>query len=209
VQRPAPHAHNGKVPEEVRPWWGRVLTIVVAVICAGMTLSVGITGDWSDAGLMAPWTGLLVLLCWATFWRPRVVVSDGGVRLVNVSRTIDIPWPALRAIETRWALTLVTTYGRFTAWSAPAPGARSVLLSRSGTRREAPPGADDTVRAADLLDTPSGEAAALVHRRWTALRTAGHLDDPRLERERATVHWHVGLALAVVALVAAGVLTSL
>jgi hypothetical protein len=197
------------VPEEVRPWWGRALTVVIAVICAGMTLSFAVAGDLSDAVLMAPWTGLLALLCWATFWRPGVIVSDGGVRLVNVSRTIDIPWPALRAIETRWALTLVTAYGRFTAWSAPAPGARSALLSRRATRREAPAGADDGIRPADLLDTPSGEAAALVHRRWTALRDAGHLDDPRLERDRATVHWHVGLALAVAALLTVGVLTSI
>ncbi len=198
------------MPEEVRPWWGRALTIVLAVICAGMTLSVGLAGDWTDAALMAPWTGLVALLCWATFWRPCVIVSDGGVRVVNVSRTIDIPWPALRAIETRWALTLVTAYGRFTAWSAPAPGARSTMLSRSATRRDAPPGGgDDVVRPSELLDTPSGEAAALVHRRWTALRTAGHLDDPRLERDRATVRWHVGLAVAVAALVTIGVLTSI
>jgi len=196
------------VTEEVRPWWGPALTVAITVICAGMILSVALAGDWSDAGLMAPWAALLALACWATFWRPRVVVSDGGVRLVNVTRTIDVPWPALQTVETRWALTLVTAYGRFTAWSAPAPGARGALLSRSATARDAPPGYDGSARPSDLVDTPSGAAAALVIDRWEALRAAGHLDHPRLEHDRIPVRWHLGTALAAAALLVAGIVTA-
>ena len=57
---------------------------------------------------MLPWALLVGGACWATFWRPRVEVSDAGVRVVNVTRTIDIPWPALRDVDTKWALTLDT-----------------------------------------------------------------------------------------------------
>jgi hypothetical protein len=192
----------------VRPWWGRALAVAIGLICAGMTLSVAVSTGWSDAARMAPWTGLLALACWATFWRPRVSVSDGGVRLVNVTRTIDVPWPALQAIDTKWALTLVTAYGRFTAWSAPAPGVRGVMLSRTASARDAPPGRRDDLRPADLLDTPSGAAAALVVDRWQALRDAGHLDDPRLERPRAIVRWHVGTALVALGLISLGVATA-
>ena len=56
----------------------------------------------------------------------------------------------------------------------------------------------------ELADTPSGSAAALVRQRWEELRAAGHLDDPRLERERAPVRWHVGTLLIAMALVAIG-----
>lgn len=194
--------------EVFRPWWGRALTVAIAVICAGIVVSTAIAGDWADAGLLAPWAALFAIVCWATFWRPCVVVSDGGVRLVNVTRTIDIPWPALRAVETKWALALVTAYGRFTAWSAPAPGVRGALLSRAATE-PARPGTPDPVRPADLADTPSGAAAALIFERWHELQAAGHLDDPRLERDRATVRWHLGTAAFALALIAVGVATSL
>jgi Bacterial PH domain len=202
------------VTEEVRTWYGRALTVAIGVICAGMCISLGLTGSWEDAALVAPWAALIALACWAAFWRPMVAVSPGGVRIVNVTRTIDIPWPAIQDVETKWALTLVTAYGRFTAWSAPAPGARSALRSlvvdaRRDVPRTPPPDRprhrpEQVVAPGELADTPSGSAAALVRQRWEELRAAGHLDDPRLERDRPPVRWHVGTLLIAVALVAIG-----
>ena len=139
------------MPEEVSPRWGRVLAVAIAVFCVGTTLAIGFFDSWTNAALGAPWLALFALAAWAIFWRPCVVVSDAGVRLVNVSRTIDVPWPALQGIETRWALTLVTAYGRFTAWGAPAPGAYSAFRA-VGTRPH------DTLAASDGY-RPSGRAA--------------------------------------------------
>jgi len=190
------------VDEEVRPWYGRALTIGLAVICIGVTVSVVFQDGWSDAGTVAPWTAFVTLACWATFWRPLVAVSDAGVRLVNVTRTIDVRWPALEGLDTKWALTLTTEYGRFTAWSAPAPGARNAMQSVIGERHDRHRGAETTVSPGELVETPSGSAAAVVRERWEKLRAAGHLDDPRLERERADVTWHIGTATAAVALIA-------
>ena len=98
-----------------------------------------------------------------------------------------------RTIETRWALTLVTAYGRFTAWAAPSGG-------RGPARRAC------TVRAAILgrsigASGPADPAAVVARRRrrccaissatrWEQLRAAGHLDDPVLEHARAPVRWH-------------------
>jgi hypothetical protein len=196
------------VVESVRPWWGRVLTIVIGSISAAVTLWTGVAYSWADAGVTAPWMALLTLACWATFWRPRVAVSDAGVELVNVSRTIFIPWPALLGIDTKWSLTLITAYGRFTAWSAAAPGARGALLSLGGSREEhgpRGPQSEEIVRPGDLIDSPSGSAAALIDRRWDKMRAAGHLDEPRLERDRAQVTWHVATALAAGVLLAVGI----
>ena len=86
-----------------------------------------------------PWLALVAGACWALFWRPEVVVDDGGVRLVNVSRTIDVPWPSIQAVDTKWALTLITAYGRFTGWAAPAPGCTRPSASDQ-PRRRAPAG---------------------------------------------------------------------
>jgi hypothetical protein len=50
--------------------------------------------------------------------------------------------------------------------------------------------------------------AAAVRDRWSELRAAGHLDDPRLEHDRAQVRWHLGTFGAGAALLAVGILTS-
>jgi hypothetical protein len=201
------------VIESVRPWWGRALTIAIAAIGLAVTIWTGIGDSWTDAALTAPWMALLTLTCWATFWRPRVAVSDAGVELVNVSRTVFIPWPALHDIDTKWSLTLITAYGRFTAWSAAAPGARGSLLSLGGSRDEhgqpSPRGEPAVVRPGDLIDSPSGSAAALIYRRWDKMRAAGHLDEPQLERDRAQVTWHVATGLAAGVLLAVGIATGI
>jgi hypothetical protein len=198
------------VVELVRPWWGRALTIVIAAICLAVTVWTGAADSWTDAALTVPWTALLTLACWATFWRPRVAVSDAGVELVNVTRTVFIPWPALQDIDTKWSLTVITAYGRFTAWSAPAPGTRGALMSLSGNRKEHGQRGrqlEEVVRPGDLVDSPSGSAAALIRQRWEAVRAAGHLENARLEHDRAPVTWHVGTGVAVLALLAVGIVT--
>ena len=196
--------------EVVRPWYGRVLTIFIAVVCLAVTIVVVLQDGWADAATVAPWTGLVAMACWAAFWRPCVAVSDAGVLIVNVTRTIEVPWPALEELETKWALTLITAYGRFTAWSAPAPGARhamqSTISERAGRRRDEPVIA---ARPGDLAETPSGSAAAVIRAHWDALRRAGHLDDPRLERDRADVRWHLGTVMFVLGLAVVGVLLNL
>ena len=190
------------MPEEVGSTYGRALTIALGVVCLGTTIAVGVFAGWTDAALTAPWTALFALLCWAAFWRPRVVVSDAGVQLVNVTRTIFIPGRRSTSIDTKWALTLVTAHGRFTAVERPAPGARGAVAV-DGAR-----GADERPAYDFVRRRPAAvEAAALVRERWDRLRAAGHLDDPRLERDRPQVRWHVGTGLAVAALLAVGIAT--
>ena len=196
----------------MRPWWGKVLTIVIAAISVAVTIWTGIGYSWTDAAKTAPWMALLTLSCWATFWRPRVAVSDAGVELVNVSRTVFIPWPALHGIDTKWSLTLITAYGRFTSWSAAAPGARGALHSRDTGRTphgQLGQNSEEVVRPGELIDSPSGSAAALINQRWDKMRAAGHLDEPRLERDRAQVSWHVATALAAGVLIALGIATGI
>lgn len=196
--------------EVYRPLFGRVLTVIVAVIAATALVAV-LGGSGPAAALQAlPWLACFVLTCWAVFWRPQVVVSDAGVQMVNVTRTIDVPWPALVDVRTKFALTLVTAYGTYTAWAAPAPSAhtavRSLIDRPSADRVDGRPlTARDHSPMSDRPDTPSGDAAAMVRRRWEHLREAGFLDDPRLEFAEVPVTWHVRLLLGVVALVAVGV----
>jgi hypothetical protein len=196
------------VNEVYRSTFGRVMTVVAGGVAAAVVAWMLAVGASDDALATAPWLALFVLAVWAAFWRPCVEVSDGGVRLVNVSRTIDLPWPAVQSVTTRWALTLGTEYGTFTSWAAPAPSARSTVLTvRSFEKHATPKGATEGPRASELLTTDSGAAAELVKRRWERLVESGHLADARLERDRPVVRWHAGTLGLAAALVALGVLT--
>ena len=183
-------------------------------MCVAIVCGVGLAGAAATDGAGAlwtvgPWLALTALSCWATFWRPEVVVDDGGIHVVNVFRTIDVPWPSLRAVDTKWALTLITDHGRFTAWAAPAPGRRSAARHDRGDLRRLPSGmrVAGAIRPGDLPGSESGSAALLIRRRWERLRDAGHLDGARLEHESAPITWHlgwIGASVALIAMCAAG-----
>jgi Bacterial PH domain len=191
-----------------RPSFGRALTVAIGAICA-----IGIVVLTAQEGLRGflqatPWFALGGGVCWALFWRPRVDVSDGGVRIVNVLRTIDIPWPAIQLVDTKWALTVVTAYGRFTAWAAPSPGARGAMRSSRADVRHLPSSTfgGTGIRPGDLPSSHSGATAELIRRHWEQLRDAGHLHNPRLEHEKVPVTWHIPIIAAGATILALGVL---
>lgn len=190
-----------------RPASGRVITIVVAVVA--VVWLVGLTEQYGfDTGLrVLPWLGLGVWACWATLWRPRVEFDDSGVTLVNVFRTIRLPWPSIQLVDTKWMLTLVTVYGTFRAWAAPAPGARATVRADKSQLRNLPEstGVDGGVRPGDVPSSQSGGAAWAIRRHWEELRDAGYLDDPRQEYERAPITWHISVIASGLAMLILGI----
>jgi Bacterial PH domain len=194
------------MPTVYRSPVGRLLTVVIGLMCAVVAVATTIGGGLDDTLRFAPWLALVAGGCWAMFWRPRVEVSDGGVRIVNVTRTVEVPWPAITGIETRWALTLVTAYGRFTAWAAPASG-RGPVRRAARTELAVPgrPQGDAALGAPDVAPGASGEVAEIVGEYWERLKAAGHLDNPVLEHDRIPVHWHIGTFAAGAVLVVLGV----
>ena len=187
---------------EYRSTAARVLAAMLAGVCA-LALVIVLIAD-GPVGLLtwAPWVLLPALLGWALFWNPRVVVDDSGVTMVNVLRTVHVPWPAITDIDTRWSLTLFTAYGKFVAWAAPSAGRYGGRgISRHEIRHLPEDRRAGGVRIGDSPHSPSGRAAEGVRERWEQLRGAGYLDDPRLEFDRPPIRWHVELVAAVAALV--------
>lgn len=181
------------------PW----LTGLGILFCVGGLVSLATDGTREELLRFGPLLALGALAVWAMFWRPVVAVSDGEVVLRNVLRTIRIPWPSLNAVETRFALVLHTSGGRFTAWAAPASGGPGPM-PRAGNRLEnmSDQAGRGTVRASERPGSPSGDAATVVHLRWAALRDAGYLDRPHADAPGPSIRWHwwtIGAALALVA----------
>lgn len=187
----------------------RLLAIALWVLAA-----LGLVVTIVQAGLpglryIAP-LALMAWIAWALFWRPAVVVSDAGVELVNPVRRIGVPWEALAFVDTKYALTLGTGAGRFTAWAAPGPGAMGARRARPEHLTGLPEssyGPEHTVRPGDLGNTVSGQAAILVRRRWAEEVARGAVETGRVEETPVlrTVAWGI-LALGVV-LAAATIIT--
>ena len=171
---------------------GRILfiaTLAVVLVCVVALLAQDDRGTTLRYGVVLVTSAYLV---WLLFWAPCVEVSDGGIRLKNVWRTIELPWPAIERIDTRFALTLYTSYGRFVAWAAPASGRHRVITTSPSDLKNLPETSYSagTVGLGDVPRSDSGDAAAVVRQRWEELRDSGHLDGARTDPELKPVHWH-------------------
>jgi Bacterial PH domain len=198
------------VATEYRPTTGRVLAACFAGACAIALVVVLVTDGAGGLLAYAPWLLLPAAVVWAVFWNPRVVVDDSGLTLVNVLRTVRLPWPAIQDVDTRWALKLHTAYGTFGAWAAPSAGRyASRGISPNDIRHLPEERRSGGVRIGDSPHSPSGRAAEAIRAQWEQLRDAGHLDDPKLEFERPPVRWHVELIAIVAGLLAWGLAAQL
>ena len=187
-----------------RPVFGRILTVIVAVIALLVAVIGMVDNPAQMARYLAP-IALLVVATWAAFWRPAVMITPAGVEIRNITRTIELPWPVIQMVDTQYALTLHTAIGQFSAWAAPAPGRVEAKRAAKEGIRHLPSSTymGDSISPGDLPSSPSGAAALLIRRRWEELRDAGLLDNPKLERSSPRITWHtatltaMGLLLAV------------
>lgn len=153
------------------------------ITVAGVGLVSAAAGGLETVLRLGPLLMLFGLLGWAAFWQPYVEISDGGVTVGNIVRTVHVPWAAVTDINGRYGLRLATSYGPVTAWAAAAPA------GRARARGENSP------------------VAVAVADRQEAIRLAGHLDRAHLERDTLDVVWHLPVLVTGCVLVAACVLT--
>jgi len=210
-----------------RPRFARPMAVGVVVL-AVLGLGISLVTNFAETWRYLPITALVVYFIWAAYFDPAVIVTPAGVEIKNITRTIELPWPAIERIETKFALTLYTRFGAYSAWAAPAPGRAEIGRSGGAAMRAAASGAPldmdgrvyrsqaasipssaisgGTISAGDLPNSSSGEAAAIVRRRWEELRDAGYLDNPRLETTKPRITWHWLTAAVIIVLAVASAL---
>lgn len=194
--------------------FGRVLTVATAVLAVVATLAVLGELPLRDVLTTVLLGALGTLLVWAAFGRPTVEVSDGEVVLVNVTRTVRVPWPLLDRAEARWSLEVHTVDGRrWTAWAAPRSSATAGAMRAARDRRAELRAGTALGRGVAHRDdrtrrpaTAEGVQAA-IDERQAALLAAGHLDGSRSRAAaaglRVTVTWHTATIAGVLSLAAA------
>lgn len=97
----------------------------------------GIVGDLAVLSLLVPalltdereWAliGGLVLalvLLGLCVIRPKVVLHDEGLRIVNPLRTTEITWPMITEVRSRWVLEVLHDDDRYPAWGVPSDTGR-------------------------------------------------------------------------------------
>jgi len=214
------------------PVGARIGAACVLAIAAWWAVDLALAGRVAELVRALPWLLLVGVVDYAVFWRPAVLVDDEGVGLRNIVRDVRVPWGALTALDTRYALTLVTDGGRYQSWAAAAPGKPSLLkrgffdrrlasgqeVPEAGRRDAADPrwlaeGARGE-RSSAALTSDSGAAAFLVDqrwRRWQATTATAARPDPTHEAPgssgRPSVTWNVPLATTAVVLLLACLLT--
>ena len=164
-------------PARFRPVFGRVLTIVIAVIALGALIGFIVASDIGGLLRSGWWLIFLATATWAMFWRPEVEVLEHEVTVRNPLSTWHVPWPAIERIDTKWALTLYTPSGRIEAWAAPSSGRFTVFtLGPEDTRVTETARLAGSIRPGDTLSSESGAAANHIRRHWELLRDDGLLD---------------------------------
>jgi Bacterial PH domain len=103
----------------------------------GSSIAVGVLGALAGIGLVVPallssdrrWgliatVVLALVLLWLFVVRPAAVVHDEGIRLVNPMQVVDLSWPVITEVRSKWALELFAQGRKYTAWGVPADPAR-------------------------------------------------------------------------------------
>lgn len=180
-------------PVTLRSRFGIALTVAVWLICLISLITLGTDQGLTDALRYAPALVLVGYVCWMTFWAPAVAIEPSGVSLRNIVRTHRVTWPAIQRIDTKYALTLFTASGKYTAWSAPAPSRFSMWNAHKQDLHSLPEssyGPGMSLGLGDLPKSDSGVAAYYIRTEWEALRDAGHLDLGVVEGTGVVTTWH-------------------
>lgn len=187
-----------------RTLYARILTMAAAAVILIVLIYSLIDGGPGAAWQAVPFLVVGGGLIWVLFGNPKVEVADGGVTVVNLLRQVHVPWPTLRGVETRWALTLETTAGTYSSWAIPAASGTSMRLRR-GRRggRDRDPDATSALESGHNSDA----VALVIGQRLESLTDAGYLDaSPTHGQVAPAVRWNtreaVVLGLAVVVLAA-------
>ena len=102
--------------------------------------------------------------------KPKLVLRDDFIEVVNPLRTEFIPYAEVEELETKWALTIIHSGGKTRVWVAPASGKQKwIAEKRLNFLGRGVPFSDSasvgTESVSASLDSHSGQAAYLIRER--------------------------------------------
>jgi len=184
-----------------RPLSGIALAATVFLICGVLVAS-----HLQNVGIWL-WGAAACAGAWLVFVRPKLVIGDEGVVVVNPLQTITLGWATVDALDVKYALTFIVGGRKVTCWSATAPSRyhgrsihKSELLGIGINKRDIEAG---VIRPGESPRTASGQAIALCRLRWRAFAEAIENGQQPATSDNLT-KWNLLGAGALVLLVVAG-----
>ena len=120
----------------------------------------------------APAMLFLVWLFWLLLWRPTVHVDADGVTVVNVARTVRVPWSRVDRVQAGPQVRLLLRDGRrIDCWGGPSPARRrrggdapipEMVLRMEELREAATPSAEEPEARWDRAPLVLGAALAVA-----------------------------------------------
>jgi hypothetical protein len=148
--------------------WAAVSLVLIVLFAANSFLvatnSLQILFELALCAILA----CLVFIIWI---RPKLVLKDEEIEVVNPLKTELIPYRKVLNLETKWALSIVHEGGKTRVWVAPATGKRRWIADKkfglfgSGVipLSESRDSGSETMSAS--LDSSSGQAAYMIRER--------------------------------------------
>jgi len=178
-----------------------IMGAAAAAVCAVAIVGLAIELPLDEWVRIAPALALVGVLGVVLFWLPSLTVGPDGIVVRNVLKTIEVPWSAVRTVDTKYSLVLETPEGRVSAWAAPSPGRHAAFVTRTAEVDRAAATSLGNPRPGDLESTTSGAPALVIRRTLDDLIEDGGLGAPQPLHERrhwATIVLLVALGAAVV-----------
>ncbi len=104
--------------QTLRP--GSAVTAGVLGLLSGLALAGPSLLSGDPSWLLVSGVVLGLVLLWLFVVRPSVKLHDEGVRIVNPLRTVDVTWPMITDVRSRWTLELHAGDAKYPAWGVPA-----------------------------------------------------------------------------------------
>lgn len=113
---------------------------------------------------------ILTAITYLIWIRPKLVLQETEIKVVNPIRTELIAYHDVLDFETKWALKIIHNQGHTVVWVAPASGKRRWIADTTyGWYGRNIPLSDsnhtDSVSMSESLDSLSGQAAYLIRER--------------------------------------------
>jgi len=152
---------------------GYAYAAAVVLVCGTLSVETWLESDFASATTTTLWSLFFILAAHLIFVRPKLVVGDEGVLVVNPFKSYLLTWDVVIDIDTRFAVTFVTGNRRISAWAATAPGRYHGRTVHPSELKGLHLGNRDHIQPGDSPRTSSGQAAAICRARLEQFR-AGH-----------------------------------
>jgi len=141
-------------------------------IFLGMIVESLYSGGLRNITMTTCWSSALVVVFHAIMHKPKVIVFDQGIEIINPLSRHTIPWSDVRLIDTRFSLAILTHNGdRIHAWAAPAPGRYHSRRLHSSDLRGLDMAKGGHIKAGESPKSESGAAYLLVAQRFEEFKT--------------------------------------